>query len=136
MPGMVTMSGRMTNNWDKCRKRIAPKVERGLRAAADILLAESQLLVPVETGDLKATGTVRKKQGGLRAVFVVGYGNRLMGDGRRPPWMYAAHRHEGRPHASMAHQLMTKFLEIPCKTKQPEMIQAMNRHALAGSSKE
>lgn len=118
----VTGTGSMTTNWDNMRKRIAPKVERGARRGAETLLYFADELVPVETSALKSTGAVRKKAGGLKAEFIVGYGNKLFaaigyGKGRekRPPHMYAVY----------VHQMHMKFLEIPYESRRNEMRQAI-----------
>jgi hypothetical protein len=59
---------------DAIDNKLAKKLEKGLRAVANELLKLSQDLVPVDTGELKASGGVRQIDSGLSAAFIVGYG--------------------------------------------------------------
>lgn len=131
MGAEVRKSGRMTTNWDNCRKRLAPRVENGIRAGADLLLSESLPLIPEDTGAAKASGHVRKKAGGLKAEFVVGYGSLLfpaaaygLARRKRPPHMYVVYLHENTLKAHTKGQ--AKFLEQPYNEKRQEMVQAIN----------
>lgn len=126
----VQATGTMTTNWDNCLKRQAPRVENGTRAAADVLMVASLELVPMETGALKASGKVRKKAGGLKSEFIVGYGSRLFtgagfGRTKRPPFFYAVAVHQGYP--SGKHRQPVKYLEIPYETKRNEMRAALHQ---------
>ena len=55
-------------------KEIPAGIEKGLKLAGLHLLRESQLLVPVDFGVLKASGFMRVQGKGLQTTPIVGYG--------------------------------------------------------------
>jgi hypothetical protein len=55
------------------KSRIAPGVNLGLKRAGSLLLRESQKIVPVQTGNLKASGFMRAFPLGIFTDVVVGY---------------------------------------------------------------
>lgn len=121
----VRLAGTFATNWDKMRKRTSPRVEKGVRAVATVLLAASKELVPTETGALLASGHINKIKGGLRSEFLVAYGGRAFDPTpfgpnrvRRPPYKYAWY----------VHQLQLEFLRIPLQTKRAEMQLALREN--------
>lgn len=126
----IQATGQMTTNWDDCRKRIAVRIERATRAAADVLMAASLELIPTETSAAKDSGKVRKKQGGLKSEFIIGYGSVLFtaasyGEARqkRPPHLYVVYLHEDLRKAHL--NGTAKFLEKPYYDKRAEMRAAL-----------
>jgi len=55
------------------KKEHAAGVQRGLTKAALMLFRWSQELVPVQTGNLKASGTVRREGTGFGTIMVIAY---------------------------------------------------------------
>jgi len=58
---------------DKATKSIQRRAERGVKKAGVFLQRKSLLLVPVDTGVLRASSFVRKQGSGLSTVVFVGY---------------------------------------------------------------
>jgi hypothetical protein len=59
--------------WKKKKDEIGPQVELGLKTAGLYLQRESQLLVPVDFGILKASAFTRAFGKGFDTVVIVGY---------------------------------------------------------------
>jgi hypothetical protein len=57
----------------KAGGKVAAGAERGLTEAADFLMRKSQEIVPVQTGNLKASYFIRKFGSGTRTDMVLGY---------------------------------------------------------------
>lgn len=119
----VERKGDLSTNLEAYRRKIAPKVERGLRKGAEVILEESQALVPQDTQALHDSGHIVRIGSGLETVYIVGYGAKdfdSSGYGkdriRRPPCEYAVY----------VHQMQVEFLLIPVMTKQQEMVAAIN----------
>lgn len=74
MSAKVTTAGKLQGNYAALKKRLAPRIEAGTRAASDLLMIKSQDLVPKDTLALYDSALVRPKAGGLHAEFIVGYG--------------------------------------------------------------
>jgi hypothetical protein len=55
------------------KRNVGKGVERGLVKAGEMLMRESLKIVPVQTGNLKASYEVRKKGKGLKTVVIIGY---------------------------------------------------------------
>jgi HK97 gp10 family phage protein len=70
----------------KAKKKTGDRIEDALEKCANVILRKSQEYVPVETGELKASGHVEKEGKGLGAKSRVVYG----GD----PAPYALYVHE------------------------------------------
>ena len=109
----------MTNfrlDWDG--ERVAAQVRRGVgagtRAAAELLLEESNRRVPLETGDLLASGQVTTDAEGKAAVS---YSDAEAVRQHEDPY----YRHD--PGRSR------KYLEIPMLTQRPSMLRVMARTA-------
>lgn len=107
----------MTNfrlDWDG--ERVAAQVRRatgaGTRAAAELLLEESNRRVPLETGDLLASGQVTTDADGKAAVS---YSDAEAVRQHEDPY----YRHD--PGRSR------KYLEIPMMTRRPAMLRVMAR---------
>lgn len=106
-------------NLKKRRADLAPAVARGLKLAGLVLQRESQLIVPVDTGNLKASAFTRASGKGFDAVVNVGYTAayamyvhenvemKLKGQPRRPPAKGNYWDPPGRGQA--------KFLEAPAR---------------------
>lgn len=104
MKFQVTRSGRAAQAIQEFRSRLAPRLESGIMAAGEKILDLSQPLVPVDTGSLKASGTVRQEGAGWTTEAIVGYGRadfRLFtyspSEGKwvtRVPFVYAVRQHE------------------------------------------
>lgn len=124
----VVYSGKMTTNWDQCRKRIAPRIQRGIRAGADVLLQAANKLCPKDTRALVDSGTVRRVKGGLESEYIVGYGSVLFtavaygpARAKRPPHVYAVYVHE----------TGIRFLEIACLEQRSQIVEAINQQIFA-----
>lgn len=59
--------------WKRKKAELAPKVEMGMKTAGVYLQGESQLLVPVDFGVLKASAFTRAEGTGFGVVVFVGY---------------------------------------------------------------
>jgi hypothetical protein len=72
---LVTLTGlgQVLSNAKGASDAIGRAVERGLKKSGKLLLRESQRLVPVDTGNLKASGFVRSEGAGARTDVTVGY---------------------------------------------------------------
>ncbi len=57
----------------KKQKKYEKGVERGLKRAGLFLQRESQKIVPVDLGNLRATAFTRQKGTGVKTVVIVGY---------------------------------------------------------------
>lgn len=60
-------------NLQKITKKMESDFEKGLTLAGLRLLRESQLMVPVDTGNLKGSGFVQKNGAGFKTKVDVGY---------------------------------------------------------------
>lgn len=60
-------------NWKRKKAELGPKVELGLKTAGLYLQGESQLLVPVDFGVLKASAFTRSEGSGFGTTVIVGY---------------------------------------------------------------
>lgn len=63
----------LSSAWKKQKDVMGPKVELGLKTAGLFLQRESQLLVPVDFGVLKASAFTRADGKGFSTVVIVGY---------------------------------------------------------------
>lgn len=86
-----------------------------LAAGADVILRESNALAPKESGDLTATGSVKKDRGGANTVAV------------EYTSVYARYQHE---HMFFKHPTggQPKFLETAMLTKGEEAINVAGQH--------
>jgi hypothetical protein len=64
---------RFEKSLDKAEKDYEKKLEQGLVRGALFLLAKSQEVVPVDTGALKASGTIRQEGKGAKTIVFVVY---------------------------------------------------------------
>ncbi len=64
---------KVTGNFSKARKGAAAGVEIGLKKAGLFLQAQSQKLVPVDTGNLRNTAFTRSEGSGVDTEVHVGY---------------------------------------------------------------
>lgn len=99
-------------NGAKACKAIRAGGEDGVSDAADLVLEASQRVVPVETGDLKASGRVIRN--GLTATVQYGAG---LPDNRAAivHEKTELHHNDGQP----------KFLENPAKASGPKVLEAI-----------
>lgn len=63
----------LSDAWKKRKAAMGPKVELGLKTAGLFLQRESQLLVPVDFGILKASAFTRAEGKGFSTLVLVGY---------------------------------------------------------------
>lgn len=131
MKASVTLTGTgiVLKNIQDRHIAIADAVAAGLLLAGLELLRQSQLLAPVEFGNLKASGYVRAQGTGLGTAVYVGYtaayallvhekvGMILQGQLRQP-----SPPHIGR-YWDPQGQAQAKFLEAPFRTFKPTAIQ-------------
>lgn len=121
-------------NLKRSQQRLATGTERGLRAAAKHLLAESQELVPVEYGELKASGTVQVSGKGFstsptivytapHAIFVHENTEMALRGVKRKSGIGV---YWGRPNAPLG---QSKFLEQPARTEAQVMRKIIRDHA-------
>ena len=61
------------NNWKALQRKVENANEPALREAGERILARSQELVPVDTGELKKSGRVRSERTGLGAKVHIEY---------------------------------------------------------------
>lgn len=71
-PAVIGLKDVLKNMGDT-KKSLAPKVELGLKTAGLYLQGKSQYLVPVDTGNLKASAFTRAEGGGFQTVVNIGY---------------------------------------------------------------
>jgi len=88
-------------NWDLPREQIIKSALRGAKKLAEVILAESEKLVPVDTGTLKDSGTVQTNS--KKQYIEISYNT-----------PYARRQHE--EHSSKA-----KYLERPFNEKAKEL---------------
>lgn len=101
------------SNIHRHRIRTAHQVEMGLKKAGLFLQRESQKIVPVDTGNLRASATTRKVSGsGFSTDVVVAYGQGAE---------YAVYVHEDL-NAHHAPGKQAKYLEEPSRTKRREIL--------------
>lgn len=60
---------KITVKLEGTKKRHLQGIEKGMLQAAVVLLGESQKLVPVQTGQLKASGTIKASKEGVQVVY-------------------------------------------------------------------
>ncbi len=118
-------------NFNKANKGLAIGVNRGLRIAGLLLQAESQQVVPVDFGVLKASAFTRAKGAGLDTQVAVGYTAayalyvhelvqmKLKGQPRRAPSKGNYWDPPGRGQA--------KFLEEPMRRLMPNMKEVIRK---------
>jgi len=72
---VMTVKGldKVASRFSKYRYRVGKGVRNGLVAAGNMLLRESQKIVPYQTGKLHAAGKVKQEGSGLKTVVRVGY---------------------------------------------------------------
>jgi len=132
MPALVTGAKEILSNMKKHQKLLGLGVAAGLKAAGLALQRESQQLVPVDTGNLKASAFTRAEGSGLNTAVTVGYtaayalfvheliGMKLEGQprpgGRGRYWDPA-----GRGRA--------KFLEEPARRMAPQLVAIVKKFA-------
>ena len=116
-------------------KAIADRVALGLQAAGLELQRASQLLVPVEFGNLKASAYTTSKGKGFGTIVEVGYtaayalyvhekvAMKLKGQARTP-----SPPHQGR-YWDPQGRAQAKFLEAPARTMVPQMIATIRKTA-------
>lgn len=113
---------RVISNMHRAQKRLAAGTERGVKAAAKHLLEKSKELVPVEYGELKASGTVQTTGKGFstdsrivytapHAIFVHENTEMTLRGVNRPSGIGV---YWGRPNAPLG---QSKFLEQPARTE-------------------
>lgn len=121
-------------NLKKAKNVLAIRAAQGLKMAGLYLQAESQKLVPVDTGNLKASAFTRATGSGFKTDVNVGY-----------TASYAPYVHEavgmklkGLPRmgeGSKGHywdpqgRAQAKFLEEPFRRLEPKLIAIVKRHA-------
>ena len=105
----ITGVREIIRNMRKAKKRKKLGLEKGLVLAGLFLQRESQMIVPVDTGTLRASAFTRKQGTGLRTEVHVGYTT-----------SYAIFVHEDLQ-AKHAAGKTAKFLEKPAREKQPQM---------------
>lgn len=71
--GLIAQADRIISNLRRRNAQMALGFERGLKSAGLLLLRESQRLVPVNFGVLKASGFMRTAGRGFRMEAHVGY---------------------------------------------------------------
>jgi len=115
----VSVSGQATivKNLSRFTKRQADKVSRGLKLAGLFIQRESQLIVPIDTGVLRNSAFTRARGFGFKTAVGVGYTTD-----------YAIYVHEDLS-ARHAPGKVAKYLEIPVRTKQKEILMIVQRAA-------
>jgi hypothetical protein len=103
------------------QKKASKAFEEVLFEIAMIVFTQSQYLVPVDTGTLRASGSVTKRmrlRGGDKMVIWITYGG--------PAAKYALHVHEN---VLSRHEAPTsaKYLEIPFNLVKPRMKKLVER---------
>jgi hypothetical protein len=99
MVGAVRGVDEVCRNLDLYGEKAIQATERGLYEEAEIVMAASKRLVPVDTGTLRSTGHVRRPISGAHGISVtMGYGG--------PAAPYALVQHE-------EHHEKKKYLETP-----------------------
>lgn len=92
-------------------------VERGLMMGAAEVFREAQRLVPIDTGNLKGSGSIRKEGSGFQTDAIISYGAN-----------YAIFVHENLE-AQHAAPTQAKFLEQPARELRPRVVQIIRREA-------
>lgn len=64
---------KVVNNLARTHKIVGARVEAGLLKAGAMIMRESQKIVPVQLGNLKAAAFERKEGSGTKAVVTIGY---------------------------------------------------------------
>lgn len=97
--------------------RIARGVERGLKRGGLFVQRESQKIVPLDTGALRASARTTHTGKGYSTVVTVSYSMH-----------YAVIQHE---ELRFRHKpgRMAKYLEIPIRTKQSEILKIVKKEA-------
>lgn len=124
----------MISNLKRSERKLAAGTERGIKAAARHLLAKSQELVPVEYGDLKASGKVQTTGKGFstdssvsytapHAIFVHENMQMKLAGQPRPSGIGV---YWGRPGAPLG---QSKFLEQPARTEAATLRKIIRDHA-------
>jgi HK97 gp10 family phage protein len=88
----------LKSNLSKLRKSLPAALDRGVGAAAQRVKAERDRLVPVDTGELKASGKVERVD---EAQYVVSEGEGI-GDARAAYTEYGTSRQAAQPHMTPA----------------------------------
>ena len=96
--------------FDTMDERVQQGAEEGLVLAGLYLFARSQELVPVDTGALRASGTVRRRGRGLKARVWIIYSV-----------YYALYVHE-MVHIARRNGRIPKFVEVPMRSRQHVML--------------
>lgn len=120
-------------------RRVSPNmaagVALGLREAGLLLQRESQRLVPVEFGNLRASSFIRARGTGFQTEVFVGYtalyafmvhekvGMKLRGQLRKP-----SPPHIGR-YWDPQRQAQAKFLEAPARRLEPQLVRIIANRA-------
>lgn len=146
MPKVITITGldKILLNMKKVEKDAGSKVARGLKKAGAFLLRESQAIVPVDKGILKASGFVRAFGVGFKTDVIVGYTagyavyvheNLEAVHGAAFNIKYAAmitdskNKKQVKQYTRGPNQ-QAKFLEAPCRTKRGEIIDIIKQEVL------
>lgn len=107
----VRTHGQVRAKLQSFRTRLGAGVQRGIDRAALFLLRESQAIVPVDTGALRASGRVATEGEGITRKALVVYGTG-----------YGVYVHEDL-YARHAPGKSAKFLERPAREKVAEIKQ-------------
>lgn len=107
----VTGLGKVIRNLTNSKIGLGKELERGLIKAGLFLQRESQLIVPIDTSNLKNSAFTRKKSGtsGLHTEVRVGYTAN-----------YAIYVHEDLD-AQHTPGKIAKYLERPAREKKPQL---------------
>ena len=119
-------------NIRKTKSRLASGVEKGVKRAGLYLLAESQKLVPVDTGNLKASGVMRATGKGFNTNANVAYtaAYALFVHENTEMKLKGQPRPGGRGHYwDPQGRGRSKFLEYPARTLAPKLRQIIRDSA-------
>ncbi len=111
----------IVEGFDKTKRKYATRFSEGAKDAGFFLLEKSQPLVPVDTGELKASGEVWWEGGGFNTVVYVGY--------TAPHAIYVHERVE----LNHAYPTQAKFLEDPAERYYAQMGE-MVRNSMEGKA--
>lgn len=141
MADLVTVTGvrNVIRNLQRKDKAFQRGIERGLKKGGLLIQREAQLLVPVDTGALKASAFTRSEGTGFQtevkvgfdtayAVFVHEARGTYWGLGIRRAARYPGHRPKGN-YWDPAPRAVPKFLQIAVGLKTPEVIKVVRQEA-------